>query len=69
MRCAAILPAALREMKRGPSRLSGSELISRISLVSELWFIRLLGEEGESDMEREGGPGELISFKHTYSSV
>ena len=33
-------------MERGLSRLSGSELISHISLVSELWSIRgLLGVE------------------------
>lgn len=60
MRCAAILPAALR----GPSRLSGSELISRISLVSELWFIRLLGEEKESRHE-EGGKSRGADFIQT----
>ena len=46
MICAAILPASLKEMEKGQSRLSGSESISRNSLVSEPWFIRLLGEEG-----------------------
>lgn len=45
MRCPAILPASLREMERGQSRLSGSELISHISLVSELWSIKRLGVE------------------------
>lgn len=36
----------------GQSRLSGSELISRISLVSELKFIRPLGDEMSGQTKR-----------------
>ncbi|TNN54008.1 hypothetical protein EYF80_035776 [Liparis tanakae] len=41
----------------GQRRLSGSELISRISLVSELKLISLLGEEMSGQTQRESGAG------------
>lgn len=58
-------PCCPQRNGEGQSLLSGSELISRISLVSELWFIRLVGEEMREQTWRERGVRKLTSFKHT----
>lgn len=62
-------PCCPQRNGEGQSRLSGSELISRISLVSEPWFIRLLGEEMHSRQREVEWSWEGKMIREFYSDI